>query len=113
MDYQAALALGLPLGIGVAAIGSGIGLGLIGQGAMQGIAPQPEATEAYAFDAAQLAAAAGANGRAALAAALTKGQLQGVTGAIKFNEDHRRTDPGVIYTVVEETGGMFAIRVAK
>jgi ABC-type branched-subunit amino acid transport system substrate-binding protein len=76
-------------------------------------ARQPEATEAYAFDAAQLAAAAGANGRAALAAALTKGQLQGVTGAIKFNEDHRRTDPGVIYTVVEETGGMFAIRVAK
>jgi F-type H+-transporting ATPase subunit c len=44
MDYQAALALGLPLGIGVAAIGSGIGLGLIGQGAMQGIARQPEAT---------------------------------------------------------------------
>jgi F-type H+-transporting ATPase subunit c len=44
MDFQAALALGLPLGIGVAAIGSGIGLGLIGQGAMQGIARQPEAT---------------------------------------------------------------------
>lgn len=76
-------------------------------------ARQPEATEAYAFDAAQLAAAAGANGRAALAGALAKGQLQGVTGAIKFNEDHRRSDPGVIYTVVEETGGVFAIRVAK
>ena len=44
MNFQAALALGLPLGIGVAAIGSGIGLGLIGQGAMQGIARQPEAT---------------------------------------------------------------------
>jgi F-type H+-transporting ATPase subunit c len=44
MDSQAALALGLPLGIGIAAIGSGIGLGLIGQGAMQGIARQPEAT---------------------------------------------------------------------
>jgi len=44
MDFQAALALGLPLGIGIAAIGSGIGLGLIGQGAMQGIARQPEAT---------------------------------------------------------------------
>ena len=27
MDFQAALALGLPLGIGIAAIGSGIGLG--------------------------------------------------------------------------------------
>ncbi len=44
MNFQAALALGLPLGIGIAAIGSGIGLGLIGQGAMQGIARQPEAT---------------------------------------------------------------------
>jgi F-type H+-transporting ATPase subunit c len=44
MDFQAALALGLPLGIGIAAIGSGVGLGLIGQGAMQGIARQPEAT---------------------------------------------------------------------
>ena len=40
MNFQAALALGLPLGIGIAAIGSGIGLGLIGQGAMQGIARQ-------------------------------------------------------------------------
>lgn len=45
MDFQAALGLGLPLGIGVAAIGSGIGLGLIGQGAMQAIGRQPEATD--------------------------------------------------------------------
>jgi ABC-type branched-subunit amino acid transport system substrate-binding protein len=74
---------------------------------------QPEATEAYAYDAAQIAAAAGANGRAGLVTALTKGQLQGVTGAIQFNADHRRSDPGVIYTVVEETPGVFAIRVAK
>jgi F-type H+-transporting ATPase subunit c len=44
MNFQAALALGLPIGIGIAAIGSGIGLGLIGSGAMQGIARQPEAT---------------------------------------------------------------------
>ena len=44
MDLHAALALGLPLGIGIAAIGSGIGLGLIGQGAMQAIGRQPEAT---------------------------------------------------------------------
>jgi ABC-type branched-subunit amino acid transport system substrate-binding protein len=74
---------------------------------------QPEATEAYAFDAALIAAAAGANGRASLAAALAKGQLQGVTGAIQFSPEHRRSDPGVLYTVVEETGGVFAIRVAK
>ena len=44
MDFHAALGLGLPIGIGIAAIGSGIGLGLIGQGAMQAIGRQPEAT---------------------------------------------------------------------
>jgi ABC-type branched-subunit amino acid transport system substrate-binding protein len=74
---------------------------------------QPEATEAYAFDAAQVAAAAGGAGRAGLAATLASGQLQGVTGVIKFDNNHRRSDPGVIYTVVEETGGVFAVRVAK
>lgn len=73
---------------------------------------QPGATEAYAFDAAQLAAAAGSGGRAALAATLARSQLSGVTGAIRFDADHRRADPGVIYTVVEETSG-FAIRVIK
>ena len=44
MNLQSALGLALPLGIGIAAIGSGIGLGLIGQGAMQAIGRQPEAT---------------------------------------------------------------------
>lgn len=74
---------------------------------------QPEATEAYAFDAAQLAAAAGGGGRAGLAGALAKSQLQGVTGAIQFNAEHRRADPGVLYTVVAETDGVLAIRVAR
>ncbi|HEU4614867.1 MAG TPA: penicillin-binding protein activator [Kofleriaceae bacterium] len=73
----------------------------------------PEATEAYAYDAAQLAAAAGGNGRAGLAAAIARGQLQGVTGEIRFDAAHRRSDPGVLYTVVEDTPGVFAIRVAK
>ena len=44
MDYQTALGFALPLGIGIAAIGSGIGLGGIGNGAMQAIGRQPEAT---------------------------------------------------------------------
>jgi branched-chain amino acid transport system substrate-binding protein len=74
---------------------------------------QPEATEAYAFDAAQAAAAVSAGGRVGLASALARGQLQGVTGLIQFDEAHRRSDPGVVYTVVEETPGIFAIRVAK
>jgi len=44
MNYQAALGLALPLGVGLAAVGSGIGLGMIGNGAMQAIGRQPEAT---------------------------------------------------------------------
>jgi ABC-type branched-subunit amino acid transport system substrate-binding protein len=72
----------------------------------------PGFVEAYAFDAAQLAAAAGGAGRAGLVAGLGRVQLVGLTGTIRFDADHRRADPGVIYTVVEETGA-YAIRVAK
>ena len=43
MDYQAMLALALPLGIGLAAIGSGIGLGRAVGSAMEAIGRQPEA----------------------------------------------------------------------
>ncbi len=75
-----------------------------------GRAPGPN--EAYAYDAAQLAAAAGTGGRAALAASLAGGTLAGITGAIKFDADHRRADPGVLYTVVDESGA-FAIRAIK
>jgi ABC-type branched-subunit amino acid transport system substrate-binding protein len=73
----------------------------------------PGPTEAYAFDAAQLAAAAGGGGRQGLAATLATATLSGVTGAIKFDASHRRADPGVVYTVVEETAGVFAIRTVK
>lgn len=72
----------------------------------------PAATDAYAYDAAQLVAAGAAGGRSGLAQTLATGQLSGVTGAITFDKDHRRADPGVIYTVVQETGGVYAIRVA-
>jgi ABC-type branched-subunit amino acid transport system substrate-binding protein len=73
----------------------------------------PGPTEAYAYDAAQLAAAAGGGGRQGLAATLATATLAGVTGAIRFDAAHRRADPGVVYTVVEETDGVFAIRTAK
>lgn len=73
----------------------------------------PGFLEAYAFDAVQLAAAAGTQGRAALAATLSKGELTGLTGAIRFDQAHRRADPGMVYTVAEEAGGVFAIRVAR
>lgn len=72
----------------------------------------PGATEAYAYDAAQLAASASGGGRGGLAATLAKGQLVGITGTIQFDQDHRRADSGVIYTVTTD-GGVNAIRVAK
>ena len=72
----------------------------------------PGFIEAYAFDAAQLAAAAGGGGRAGLAASLPRVQLVGLTGTIRFDAEHRRGDPGVIYTVLDEAGS-FAIRVAR
>lgn len=42
MDFQAALALGLPLGLGIAALGCGVGIGLAAQGALNAMARQPE-----------------------------------------------------------------------
>ncbi len=73
---------------------------------------KPGAGEAYAYDAAQLASAATAGGRAGLATALGREQLEGLTGSIRFDSDHLRADPGVIYAVVDEAG-TFAIRIAK
>ncbi len=35
MNFAATLGFGLPLGIGLAAIGSGIGIGFMGKGAME------------------------------------------------------------------------------
>ena len=72
----------------------------------------PGSIEAYAYDAAQLAAAAGAGGRAGLAATLAAGELAGVTGTIRFDADHRRADPGVMFTVVEDAGA-FVIKTAR
>jgi ABC-type branched-subunit amino acid transport system substrate-binding protein len=79
---------------------------------IQAFGRAPGFIEAYAFDAAQLTAAAGGGGRAGLATSLAKAQFVGLTGTIRFDAEHRRADPGVVYTVVEENGG-YAIRVAK
>ena len=43
MDYQAALALSLPIGVGLAAIGSGIGLSRGIGSALEAMGRQPEA----------------------------------------------------------------------
>ncbi len=68
----------------------------------------PGAIEAYAYDAALLVAAAGPAGRTGLAAMLSRAELTGVTGRIRFDASHRRADPGVLYTVTQDAGG-FAI----
>lgn len=44
MDYQAMLAWGLPIGVGLAAIGSGLGLGRAVGSAMEAIGRQPDAS---------------------------------------------------------------------
>jgi F-type H+-transporting ATPase subunit c len=43
MDYQTALSLALPIGLGIAAIGSALGLGRAVGSAMDAIGRQPEA----------------------------------------------------------------------
>jgi F-type H+-transporting ATPase subunit c len=43
MDYQSMLALALPVGVGMAAIGSALGLGRAVGSAMEAIGRQPEA----------------------------------------------------------------------
>ncbi len=44
MDFQTALALSYPIGVGVAALGSGIGLGRAVGSAMEATGRQPEAS---------------------------------------------------------------------
>jgi F-type H+-transporting ATPase subunit c len=44
MDFQTGLAIGVPIGLGLAAIGSGIGLGGAVRGAMEAMGRQPEAS---------------------------------------------------------------------
>ena len=43
MDYQSMLALALPIGVGVAAVGSALGLGRAVGSAMEAMGRQPEA----------------------------------------------------------------------
>lgn len=71
----------------------------------------PKQSEAYAYDAAQLAASA-SGGRAALATALASGTMTGLTGTIQFDAKHLRADEGVVYTVVED-GGVYSVRVSR
>ncbi len=44
MELSSAIAMGAPIGVGLAALGSGIGLGIAVSGALQAIGRQPEAS---------------------------------------------------------------------
>lgn len=75
----------------------------------------PTAVDAYAFDGVRAIAALVADGartRDDLARRLATGRVDGVTGAIGFDADHRRSDDGVIYTV-EVDGGSVTIRAVR
>ncbi|MEZ4358832.1 MAG: penicillin-binding protein activator [Kofleriaceae bacterium] len=74
----------------------------------------PGAVDAYAFDAAQLVAASGAQSRAQLADALPGLRLSGVTGELMFDGEHRRADDGVLYTVSPAPdGGGYRVHVLR
>ncbi|HVV83334.1 MAG TPA: penicillin-binding protein activator, partial [Kofleriaceae bacterium] len=75
----------------------------------------PTAIEAYAYDALRLCAALVADGartRADLARRLATAQVAGVTGRVSFDADHRRSDPGVLYTI-DVTGDTVTVRALR
>lgn len=72
----------------------------------------PGAIDAYAYDSAQLVAATGAGSRGQVADGLPGLRLAGVTGELAFDANHRRSDDGVLYTVVPAADGSgFRVRV--
>ncbi len=73
----------------------------------------PVAVDAYAYDAALLAARAGGGGRAGLVRALAAGEVVGLTGPIRFDRDHRRADDGVLYTVEADAAGGLRLRALR
>lgn len=75
----------------------------------------PTAIEAYAYDVLRLCAALVADGartRADLARRLASAQVDGVTGVLSFDGDHRRADAGVVYTV-EVAGDAVTVRALR
>ena len=70
----------------------------------------PSAFEAYVYDAVAIIIGAGAGSvsRTTVAEAMARGSIKGLTGEIRFDADHRRSDDGVVYTVV---GAETALRV--
>jgi ABC-type branched-subunit amino acid transport system substrate-binding protein len=62
----------------------------------------PHATEAYAYDGVRLlrgATEAGARTRSEVLKALAGGSFAGLTGNVRFGQDHSRVDPPMVYVV--------------
>ncbi|MBK9031762.1 MAG: penicillin-binding protein activator [Myxococcales bacterium] len=76
------------------------------------IGKPPTAVDAYAYDAVRALAALGAGSRDELARRLASARVDGVTGAIGFDAEHRRSDDGVVY-VVEVDGGGVVVRAIR
>jgi ABC-type branched-subunit amino acid transport system substrate-binding protein len=72
----------------------------------------PGQAEAYAYDAARLVLALNSSSRDAAASAIAGASSVGVTGTVQFGVDHRRSDEGVVFTVVN-TGGVIEIRAQR
>ena len=71
----------------------------------QGFGRPPSAVDAYAYDAALAVARIQAASRAELAQRLGSGEVVGVTGAMRFDREHRRGDDGVIFTIEDDGAG--------
>jgi branched-chain amino acid transport system substrate-binding protein len=71
----------------------------------QGFGRPPSAVDAYAYDAAMAVARIQAGSRAELARRLGSGEVVGVTGAMRFDREHRRADDGVIFTIEDDGAG--------
>lgn len=73
----------------------------------------PTAVDAYAYDAVRAIAAVvadGARNRGELVRRLASARLDGVTGSISFDGNHRRADDGMVYTVEVDGGGTATVR---
>ncbi|MCE9579945.1 MAG: hypothetical protein K8W52_42905 [Deltaproteobacteria bacterium] len=79
----------------------------------QAFGKPPTSLDAYAYDAALAIATAAAASRAELGRKLASGELPGVTGAIKFDADHRRADDGVIFVVEDDGAGGARVKAQR
>jgi branched-chain amino acid transport system substrate-binding protein len=79
----------------------------------QGFGRPPSAIDAYAYDAALAVARIQAPSRGELAKKLASGSVEGVTGSMRFDREHRRADDGVIFTIEDDGAGGVKVRALR